>query len=265
MGYRKGLVYFIDVLGTKDRSFDSNLLIATQFHKEMKGVQERHRRTSVGDRAVFSFSDCAYLVYALKEEYKDDEETRLKYIYQSLYNTTQTVATFLSNGFLCRGGIVYGDVYFDLNENIIFGPAVNQSYILESKIAIYPNIILEEQLAKEILEFDRSLKLNDPLASMQNGQIILHNELTNQYYLNYLNYLCGVSSVDLSTRAYSFEQLYLEAVQRSEEQIVENEGNASVVKKHRWQIDYLNRVKEMRYSEVEIDPLDLLDLIQRRT
>ena len=58
MGYKKGLVYFIDVLGTKDRNFNDNLKIASVFRNEMNNIQLRHRNTSVVDRCVFFFSDC---------------------------------------------------------------------------------------------------------------------------------------------------------------------------------------------------------------
>ena len=261
MSYKKGLVYFIDVLGTKDRDFDANYSIAKVFRNEMNNVQSRHRSTSVVDRCVFSFSDCAYIVYALKDEYINDPEMKLKSIYQSLYNTTQTISTFLSKGFLCRGGIAYGDVYFNLEENIIFGPAVNCAYQLESKIAIYPNIVIEENLAKEILEFDREVKAANIMAGMQNGQIALYNELTKQYYLNYLNYLCGVSCVGLGTRSYTFEQLYDEAIKMSEKEIRENLSNQRIVEKHQWQINYLNYMKDIRDSEIEIDPINLLNLL----
>lgn len=265
MGYKKGLVYFIDVLGTKDRDFDANLSIAKVFRNEMNNVQQRHRNTSVVDRCVFSFSDCAYIVYALKDEYANDADTKIKAIYQSLYNTTQTISIFLSKGFLCRGGIAYGDVYFDLDENIIFGPAVNCAYYLESKIAVYPNIIIEEQLAKEIIEFDREVKSINLMAEMQNGEIALYNDETKQYYLNYLNYLCGVSCVGLGTEAYSFERLYEEAIEMSTKEINDNSNNERVVAKHQWQIRYLNYMKNIRDSEIEVDPIELLKIMGKLT
>jgi len=261
MNYRKGLVYFIDVLGTKDRDFDTNLSIVKVFRNEMNGVQKRHRNTSVVDRCVFSFSDCAYIVYALKDEYCNNPNMKLEFIYQSLYNTTQTIATFLSQGFLCRGGIAYGDVFFDLNDNIIFGPAVNCAYHLESKVAIYPNIIIEENLAKEIIEFDKIVKLANPLAEMHNGNIALINDKTKQYYLNYLIYLCGVSCAGLGAKSYSFENLYEEAIKMSEDQIFANLKNERVVEKHQWQISYLNHIKSIRDSETEIDPMDFLKIL----
>lgn len=260
MGYKKGLVYFIDVLGTKDRNFNDNLKIASVFRNEMNNIQLRHRNTSVVDRCVFSFSDCAYIVYALKEEFQNDEDYKNRFIYQSLYNTTYTIATFLAEGFLCRGGIVYGDVYYDLNQNIIFGPAVNYAYKLESEIAFYPNIILEDELAQEVLTFDQSIKSKNPFASLTNGQIILHNDITKKYYLNYLNYLCDVSSAELGTESYSFERLYEKAIVLSNNEIIKNSNNKNVVQKHQWQIQYLNEIKQYRDSGIEIDPITILNL-----
>ena len=260
MGYKKALVYFIDVLGTKDRDFNDNLKIASVFRNEMNNIQLRHRKTSFVDRCVFSFSDCAYIVYALKDEFQNDENYKNRFIYQSLYNTTQTISTFLAEGFLCRGGIVYGDVYYDLTQNIIFGPAVNYAYKLESEIAIYPNIILEDKLAQEVLSFDQSIKIQNPLASLTNGQIILHNDITNRYYLNYLNYLCDVSCAELGTESYSFERLYEKAIAISNNEIIKNSNIENVVKKHQWQIKYLNEIKQYRDSGIEIDPISLLNL-----
>lgn len=260
MGYKKGLVYFIDVLGTKGRNFNDNLKIASVFRKEMNDIQSRHRNTSVVDRCVFSFSDCAYIVYALKDEFQNDENYKNRFIYQSLYNTTYTISTFLAEGFLCRGGIVYGDVYYDLNQNIIFGPAVNYAYKLESEIAFYPNIILEDELAQEVLTFDQSIKSKNPFASLTNGQIILQNDITNKYYLNYLNYLCDVSSAELGTESYSFERLYEKAINLSNNEIIKNSNNENVVKKHQWQIQYLNEIKQYRDSAIEIDPAYILNL-----
>lgn len=260
MGYKKGLVYFIDVLGTKDRNFNDNLKIASVFRNEMNNIQLRHRNTSVVDRCVFSFSDCAYIVYALKDEFQNDEDYKNRFIYQSLYNTTYTIATFLAEGFLCRGGIVYGDVYYDLNQNIIFGPAVNYAYKLESEIAFYPNIILEDELVQKVLTFDQSIKSKNPFASLTNGQIILHNDITKKYYLNYLNYLCDVSSAELGTESYSFEKLYEKAIVLSNNEIIKNSNNKNVVQKHQWQIQYLNEIKQYRDSGIEIDPISLLNL-----
>jgi hypothetical protein len=53
----------------------------------------------------------------------------------------------LNQGILIRGGIAYGDIYF--NKNQIYGPALNQAYELETKYAVYPRIVLSPNLIKE--------------------------------------------------------------------------------------------------------------------
>jgi hypothetical protein len=59
-----------------------------------------------------------------------------------------------SMGFLLRGGIVVGDIIHD--EEVVFGPALNRAYELESKVAIYPRIVVDEPVLKigEIAGFD---------------------------------------------------------------------------------------------------------------
>ena len=116
MGYSKGIVYFIDILGSKNREFEDSLKISTIFHDELENVRIRHRKTSIGNRFVTSFSDCAYIIYEIKNE-NDKEELLLPYIYTSLFNTANTVAFFVANGFLCRGGIAFGELYFDGKKN----------------------------------------------------------------------------------------------------------------------------------------------------
>jgi hypothetical protein len=46
--------------------------------------------------------------------------------------------------FLIRGGITVGNIYHD--EEVVFGPAFNRAYELESQIAVYPRIIVEKEV-----------------------------------------------------------------------------------------------------------------------
>jgi hypothetical protein len=60
----------------------------------------------------------------------------------------------MSMGFLMRGGITVGDIIHD--EEVVFGPALNRAYELESKVAIYPRIVVDELVLKigKIAGFD---------------------------------------------------------------------------------------------------------------
>jgi len=59
-----------------------------------------------------------------------------------------------SMGFLLRGGIAVGNIIHD--DEVVFGPALNRAYELESKVAIYPRIVVDEPVLKigKIAGFD---------------------------------------------------------------------------------------------------------------
>jgi hypothetical protein len=59
-----------------------------------------------------------------------------------------------SMGFLMRGGITVGDIIHD--EEVVFGSALIRAYELESKIAVYPRIVVDEPVLQigEVAGFD---------------------------------------------------------------------------------------------------------------
>jgi len=242
MGYSKGIVYFIDILGSKDRTFEDSLKIHTIFHAELENVQKRHRETSVGNRFVTSFSDCAYIIYEIKDE-NDKEEISLPYFHTSLYNTANTVAFFVGNGFLCRGGIAFGELYFDKEKNIVFGPAINESYLLEQG-ARMPRIIFSDELAEKIYIYDKELKERNVLASRMNGEIILKDNIDHRYYLNYLNPFIGVGTVGLGNTSFRFDNYYCK-VKSNSLNTIKNESNHDIIAKHNWHLTYLENIKNM--------------------
>lgn len=268
MIYRKGIVYFIDILGSQERtssksSFDESYFIADTFLTEMQAVQQRHRNTSLVDRAVFAFSDCAYIVYSLKENVEQSDENILDYIYQSLYNTQMTICNFVYNGFLCRGGIAYDDVYFDLSKNMIFGPAVNKAYQLESKVAVYPNIVLDDNLAKVIEDYSELIKGINPHAIL-NGDIIKQNTITSKYYLNYLSYFYRIGTVQLGKQFVTFSEFYEKALSYVQTEISKHSGQSDLDQKIRtkleWHLNYLEETK-VDIENDEFSEIDLLNLI----
>jgi hypothetical protein len=48
--------------------------------------------------------------------------------------------------FLLRGGITVGDIYHD--DEVVFGPALNRAYHLESRVADVPRIVLDPEVLK---------------------------------------------------------------------------------------------------------------------
>lgn len=72
-----------------------------------------------------------------------------------LFFCWQTSSDWLSKSFLSRGGLACGKLLHKTNEGgaaLIFGPAFNQAYKLESEIADLPRLIFSKEVRKTYLE-----------------------------------------------------------------------------------------------------------------
>lgn len=74
---------------------------------------------------------------------------------------------WLSNRFLCRGGITRGQVVHragqDGNAPMVFGPAFTEAYQIESVIADYPRIVLSKLVRDDWRSYNQSTKLGSKL------------------------------------------------------------------------------------------------------
>lgn len=59
-----------------------------------------------------------------------------------------------------RGGVSSGNAYFSHSESQVVGPAYINAYLLEERLAIYPRVVLDNKLVKE-LELDSAQELID--------------------------------------------------------------------------------------------------------
>lgn len=76
---------------------------------------------------------------------------------QTVYAVNQLF--FWHLGILMRGGIAMGPLIHEQG-GVLFGPAMNVAYALESKSAIYPRVLIAEDAAKHLRE---KLGIDDPL------------------------------------------------------------------------------------------------------
>lgn len=79
----------------------------------------------------------------------------------------------LQNGVLIRGAITVGDIHQDDNKNIVFGDALIETYELESKIAIYPRVILSKS-AHSFIEANDADILEQYFRQSKDGIWFLH-------------------------------------------------------------------------------------------
>lgn len=198
-GFEKAVVIFIDILGTKDRTnFDDWYKISDIFYKTVereKELDSTHPWT-VYKREISIFSDCAYIVYDFKDDIDDSRKIKDELIIISLYNTEKLICEFLTNDFIARGAITYGDIYYETNRGLFFGPAMNRAYELESKYAKYPRIIIDPCISDEIYSYNMKKYRSDSIGCAINGEII-KKDTDEIYFLHYLNsFQLGYVNID---------------------------------------------------------------------
>jgi hypothetical protein len=248
MGYEKKLTVYIDILGTKESKYDELYKINKIFHNELVRIRTNEMFCK---KFTTSFSDCACIIYEINEhnENNENETTFYYYIHESLTDLAYTITTIQINGFLCRGGISYNDLYYDEGKNIVFGPAINEAYKLETE-AIMPRIIFNDILGNKLYKNniikDKFLRL------------IRKDEFDNRYYLNflyafsqfdYMDYDEGLfdEKIPLGEEKYSFDECYNILKTKSVETI-KNNIDHKVIAKHKWQLKYLLQHRKERIA-----------------
>lgn len=191
-GYKKALVIFIDILGSQSRNnFDELLEINELFHNELLSNKQLDREYIAYQRHIYTFSDCAYIFYDYKNQFIDNSIENLGALFDAaLSNCEPLLMTFLSKGLIFRGGVAYGDVYYDTGKSMFFGEAVNKAYQYESSMAIYPRIIVDKYVGDTIISHHEMMqkKYNKKKLAKKNfsgkTSYIVELDTDGLYYLN---------------------------------------------------------------------------------
>lgn len=197
--FRKAVTIFIDILGSQDREKFSEwyniMKIFTQTVMNEKELDATHPHT-IYKREIHVFSDCAYIVYDYKDDIEDSRKNTDALMCIACYNTEKVLFEFLRRGFIARGAVTYGDIYYDEDEHVWFGPAMNTAYVLENKKAKYPRVIIDPDFADSLVDYNNRHYRNDELKRLINGEILRKDE-DGIYYIHYLNsYEHGVNLIE---------------------------------------------------------------------
>lgn len=181
--YQKMAVIFIDLLGTKNnKRFEDKLLIHRIFHEEALANEKRNMQHVIYARKVYSFSDCAYIFYYYKPDIEDHKKNDMNLVYIAMYNTSLSLLRIMNAGYLVRGGIAFGDAYFD--ELGFFGPAVEEAYGLESGYADVPIVALGPELGKAVSDWENSQPKPDMFQLIMTSQPQLVEHMDGKYFMN---------------------------------------------------------------------------------
>ena len=241
MGYKKGLAIYIDILGTKEFDFCTLYILNKIFHKEL--IKLKNKRT-LCQKFVTSFSDCAYIIYTINEKDECDETAFRLFIHDSLEDLNYIISTIFVNGFMCRGGITYGELYFEENNNFIFGPAINEAYKLET-VAMMPRIIFSDDLGNKLY------KKENTIIKEKFHHIIGKDTIDNRYFLNYLGIFSVFDCSDfdegllnekiqLGDEKYSYHE-YFDILISNSKKNIKKANDHNIISKYKWQLRYLRQ------------------------
>ncbi|MGN0282688.1 MAG: hypothetical protein ACI4B3_10400 [Prevotella sp.] len=179
MEYETRLIAFVDFLGFKKmiEESENNPMRIGEVYSAIHSIYRvlwDYLANSPGDTTlrITHFSDSIVMSCVISEI----EEVvliirNLRYIQQKLVE---------DHSMLIRGAITIGDLIHD--DHILMGPAMVEAYTLESTVAKYPRIIVED-LAKQV--WDMCTKLLN-VSHTPDNQFMLRDS-DGQWYIDYIN------------------------------------------------------------------------------
>jgi len=149
-------VAFLDLLGFRDKVEGADgdaqqqmLNLLRKLASLRQGDELRYEPPKIFIKpAITTFSDSVIISYQLDKMRIESGFDEGKVANLILFNfkllLTRITSAALSFGFLVRGGVAVGNLYHA--ENIVFGKAFLEAYSIESKIAIYPRVVISKNL-----------------------------------------------------------------------------------------------------------------------
>jgi len=146
--YKKSFVAYLDVLGFQSMVRGNEEIKINQYfrivNETITALKKIKSKAKIGSIII---SDSIILTVCV--DTNDIEEK--KYLLRQLCIAVKTIQYQLAlYDVWLRGAVTYGNVFFNEDMNQIVGPAYMDAYLLEEKIALYPRVILDSKLVKDL-------------------------------------------------------------------------------------------------------------------
>lgn len=259
MNYQERIVLFIDILGFKDllndtvdkegNEIQSGIDKVTEAYDSIRDVWDldkvdsKHKflkRTSKQTKRITIFSDCIVISFSAKEKSE---------IFYTLLEVKWMILRLIYKGILCRGAITYGKLVH--TDKFLFGPALVEAYILESKAANYPRVILDRSIIE--LAGEARVDNHTPEEEMEYVESLLEKDLDGMYYIDYF----AKAQDELDDPQYDFPN-YIQLLGnkiRSGMNSSKHPNKADIRVKYIWMKEKYNRMVEMSKEKTFLNAL----------
>ena len=145
--YRESVVTFLDILGfgeIVDTKSDVEIFEIMQSLKKSARPDELSDDHGDNDQwaddiSFVSFSDCVVRVRRL--DGRVNAEVRVGHLFHEVWSLAMLQIDMLQRGIFLRGGVTLGPLHHE--NDILYGPGLVRAYLLESKVAKHPRIIVD--------------------------------------------------------------------------------------------------------------------------
>jgi len=154
--YEKRYVLFIDILGFGqyiDQSVDADgTMDSTRIINAGDFIQTLRKHTGLDDDVGSSMSLSPLLKEAQTTQFSDSIVISFpvskENLEKCLFSASHIFWLGVHHEFIVRGAIVSG--YIIHNERLLYGPGFNDAYKMEKDKAIYPRIVVDDEIEKEV-------------------------------------------------------------------------------------------------------------------
>lgn len=211
-------VAFIDILGYKDKIDKCEKQGDLKDVALLNFIMNKNRIDAMDELITFVFSDCMYIVGdELQKVLELLACISVQLLGASKIEVSNSVKQTEIN--LIRGAITKGNLIVNESLNTLLGPAVNEAYLLESQIAIYPRIVISNKIAD--CELSKYFKEDSDGINFFDFLRFLKDKKT---------YTMGQENVN---RHITFLKEYME-----------NSSNMKIIEKYKWFEKYLSSGSE---------------------
>lgn len=189
IAYNNSLVSFFDILGFK------NIVEGNKEAAHIFNIVSHFKRHSSPDEELASlfklkftlFSDT--VVRSVNLFPKENKEYPAEILFHELIDLIHIQCSLLHKNILIRGALSIGKIFHQ--DDIIFGPALNEAYTLENNKARFPRIIFKKSLIDKMSDIFFPNPGEDERGSNKEFILsMLREGKDNIYFLDYLRFIC---------------------------------------------------------------------------
>ncbi len=229
--FRKSFCAYIDILGFSEKIVKNDLdffsLYLNTLKKELAHIEDAHDLSGKEGFKSFELKIFTDNFVFGHPWYDDFGESELGNIFEVL---SHIQFTFVKSNIFIRGAISISDLYMD--ENIVLGPALIDSYKLESEKSINPRIILSPEVV-DIVKGHIKYYM-DHNSSPQSKEYLI--DIDGYHFVNYLFILFYDSDYP--------EDIIIEELKKHRDPIIVNlklhQKNFKLFSKYAWSANYHN-------------------------